>query len=269
MAEEKVGQSPAIEETDPRAPKVAVQEEVTPEEEPVQEPTEDELPEQYRGKSAQEIARMHQEAEKVIGRQGQRLGEYKGILSPHVEFDDDGRVVAYKQSPEANKPPESRTEEDWEKLETETNLTKAQIDYLDKRFESKYGQRLTRELEPITTRLYQSDVDQAKNKLFSNPEEYPNAKDWEADIDKELAREAVQYRPFFTEEKYFIVAGRKSREAIKKGKSQQPKPEPITKKPYAEPASPARTEQEEVYDPIARSRADAIERDRLRGINIG
>lgn len=43
-------------------------------------PPQDELPEKYRGKSAAEIARMHQEAEKAIGRQGQELGDLRRVV---------------------------------------------------------------------------------------------------------------------------------------------------------------------------------------------
>ena len=48
--------------------------------EPVPEPEpEPELPEKYRGKSAAEIVKMHQEAEKLIGRQAQEVGELRKL----------------------------------------------------------------------------------------------------------------------------------------------------------------------------------------------
>ena len=40
-------------------------------------PQEQELPDKYRGKSAAEIAQMHQEAERHIGRQGNQIGELR------------------------------------------------------------------------------------------------------------------------------------------------------------------------------------------------
>ena len=40
-----------------------------------QENVEEELPEKYKGKSAKEIAEMHQQAEKLIGKQGSEVGE--------------------------------------------------------------------------------------------------------------------------------------------------------------------------------------------------
>jgi len=38
-----------------------------------------ELPEKYRGKALDEIIRMHQEAEKLIGRQAQEVGEVRKL----------------------------------------------------------------------------------------------------------------------------------------------------------------------------------------------
>jgi len=57
----------------------ATEEVTTPEyEEQTQQPEEeDDIPEKYRGKSAKEIARMHQEAEKMIGRHSQEVGELR------------------------------------------------------------------------------------------------------------------------------------------------------------------------------------------------
>jgi len=43
----------------------------------VQENPESVLPNKYRGKSVEELARMHQEAEKLIGRQAQEVGEHR------------------------------------------------------------------------------------------------------------------------------------------------------------------------------------------------
>ena len=45
----------------------------------VQEPIVDELPEKYKGKSAAEIAKMHQEAEKLIGRQANEVHEVRSL----------------------------------------------------------------------------------------------------------------------------------------------------------------------------------------------
>jgi len=52
-------------------------------EEVVQQPVDD-LPEKYKGKDLKEIIRMHQEAEKLIGRQGSEVGELRKIVDDFV-----------------------------------------------------------------------------------------------------------------------------------------------------------------------------------------
>lgn len=46
---------------------------------------EPEVPEKYRGKSLDEIVRMHQEAEKLIGRQAQEVGENRRLLDQFIK----------------------------------------------------------------------------------------------------------------------------------------------------------------------------------------
>lgn len=53
-----------------------------PEPEVKQEP---EIPEKYKGKSLDEIVRMHQEAEKLIGRQAQEVGENRKLLDQFIK----------------------------------------------------------------------------------------------------------------------------------------------------------------------------------------
>ncbi len=45
---------------------------------------EEELPEKYRGKSAKEIAKMHMEAERLIGRQGSEVGELRKLVDDYI-----------------------------------------------------------------------------------------------------------------------------------------------------------------------------------------
>lgn len=49
------------------------------------EPAEEELPEKYRGKTPAEIVRMHQEAEKLLGRQSSEVGELRKIVDDFVK----------------------------------------------------------------------------------------------------------------------------------------------------------------------------------------
>jgi ribosomal protein S18 len=55
--------------------------------EPAQEtePEEEQLPDKYRGKSPSEIARMHQEAERALGRQGSEVGELRRIVDNFIQ----------------------------------------------------------------------------------------------------------------------------------------------------------------------------------------
>lgn len=59
---------------------VTDQVEQTPQEPPKVEPkAEDDIPDKYKGKSVAEIAKMHQEAEKLIGRQAQEVHEVRSL----------------------------------------------------------------------------------------------------------------------------------------------------------------------------------------------
>ena len=62
------------------------QEEATLQEEPVQEQTdEDDIPDKYKGKTIKDIVRMHQEAERAIGKQGSEVGELRRIVDDFVK----------------------------------------------------------------------------------------------------------------------------------------------------------------------------------------
>lgn len=60
------------------------EEQATPEEEPEQD-DEDDIPEKYKGKSVKDIVRMHQEAERAIGKQGSEVGELRRIVDDFVK----------------------------------------------------------------------------------------------------------------------------------------------------------------------------------------
>ena len=54
---------------------------------------EDDLPDKYRGKSPKEIAKMHQEAEKLIGRHGQEVRELRELADSLIKQQDRKSVV--------------------------------------------------------------------------------------------------------------------------------------------------------------------------------
>jgi hypothetical protein len=62
------------------------EEQATPEEEPEPENTdEDDIPDKYKNKSVKDIVRMHQEAERAIGKQGSEVGELRKIVDDFVK----------------------------------------------------------------------------------------------------------------------------------------------------------------------------------------
>jgi len=56
----------------------------TTDEQPQQQP-ENDIPEKYRGKSVQEIVQMHQEAEKLLGRQSSEVGELRKVVDSYIQ----------------------------------------------------------------------------------------------------------------------------------------------------------------------------------------
>ena len=56
-------------------------------EEPQEEetPQEDDIPDKYKGKSTAEIVRMHQEAEKLLGRQSSEVGELRSVVDSYIQ----------------------------------------------------------------------------------------------------------------------------------------------------------------------------------------
>ena len=74
------------------------EQQATPEEEPAAQDTdEDEIPEKYKGKSVKDIVRMHQEAERAIGKQGSEVGELRRIVDEYVRAQT---VTKQQQAPE-------------------------------------------------------------------------------------------------------------------------------------------------------------------------
>jgi hypothetical protein len=48
-------------------------------------PQEDDIPDKYKGKSTAEIVRMHQEAEKLLGRQSSEVGELRQVVDSYIQ----------------------------------------------------------------------------------------------------------------------------------------------------------------------------------------
>ena len=64
-------------------------------------PAEDDLPDKYKGKSLKEVAAMHQEAEKALGRQGSEVGELRKVVDDYIRASMDSQA----QQPEVPQEP--------------------------------------------------------------------------------------------------------------------------------------------------------------------
>ena len=63
-------------------------------------PAEDDVPEKYKGKSTAEIVRMHQEAEKLLGKQSGEVGELRSVVDSYIQTQLDSTTPT-KQETEA------------------------------------------------------------------------------------------------------------------------------------------------------------------------
>ena len=65
--------------------KQEAQTETTPEEPQEAQTQEEDIPEKYKGKSTAEIVRMHQEAEKLLGKQSGEVGELRAVVDSYIQ----------------------------------------------------------------------------------------------------------------------------------------------------------------------------------------
>lgn len=94
------------EETQPETPGVEAKNEANPE---------DDLPEKYKGKSVKEIVNMHQEAEKLIGKQGSEVGDLRKVVDDFIKT----------QTPKNSPTPETEVEEDDFYADPKSSVNKA------------------------------------------------------------------------------------------------------------------------------------------------
>jgi len=52
---------------------------------PVEQETQSEVPDKYKGKSAEDLVRMHQEAKKLLGRQSSEVGELRQVVDSYIQ----------------------------------------------------------------------------------------------------------------------------------------------------------------------------------------
>jgi hypothetical protein len=79
-------ESPEYQPEDGEALATLEEEQIPEEEQPVQtEEAEDDIPEKYQGKDIKDIVQMHQEAEKLLGKQSSEVGELRKIVDDFVK----------------------------------------------------------------------------------------------------------------------------------------------------------------------------------------
>ena len=86
---------------DPETQETQETEELSPEtEETTLEQEEPEIPQKYQGKSTAEIVRMHQEAEKLLGKQSSEVGELRKVVDDYIQ------TQLSEQAPQQSEPEE-------------------------------------------------------------------------------------------------------------------------------------------------------------------
>jgi hypothetical protein len=78
-----------------------LEEETTLEQEQQETTEEQEVPQKYQGKSTAEIIRMHQEAEKLLGKQSSEVGELRKVVDDYIQ------TQLSEQAPQQNEPEEN------------------------------------------------------------------------------------------------------------------------------------------------------------------
>lgn len=112
-----------------------IQEEEEPVEDTVAE--EDELPDKYRGKSIQDIVAMHQNAEKLLGKQSSEVGELRKVVDDFIRT----QTVAQQQAPV-----QTETKEDIDDLDFFENPKEAISKMLENHPSVKQSQQMAQQL---------------------------------------------------------------------------------------------------------------------------
>lgn len=147
------------------------QEEQPAEPEEIQEAEEDDLPDKYRNKDIREVVRMHQEAEKLLGKQSSEVGELRKIVDDFVKtqleaktspqeivedidiFDDPDRYIEQKL---ANHPKLKEAEEATRMMKQQEIYNKLQANHPDFKEiiqDEKFGEWVAK--SKVRTELYQ------------------------------------------------------------------------------------------------------------------
>ena len=177
----------------------------------VSEEDDDDIPEKYRGKSVKDIVRMHQEAEKAMGKQGSEVGELRRLVddyiraqtisqqAPKVEeeidfYDDPSAAVARA----IEKHPKVRQAEElavrMKRAEALNNLKSTHPDFNDIVQDSSFQEwvmnsKVRQELYTRADRYFDFD---AASELLSTWKERKNVVQQAADVEKISRKQAIK-----------------------------------------------------------------------------
>lgn len=177
--------------------------------EAAQEDTEEDIPEKYKGKSVADIVRMHQEAEKLLGRQSSEVGELRKVVDSYIQtqlsneapeteeidfFDDPQSAVskAIENHPKI-KEAEAMSQQ-YRKQDTFGRLQQQYPDLIETVQDPKFQEWV--QASKIRTQLYmladqQFDYDSA-NELLSNWNERKGTVKATAEAEKASRKQAVK-----------------------------------------------------------------------------
>ena len=187
-------------------------EEVVEEQAPIeaaQEDTEEDIPDKYRGKSVADIVRMHQEAEKLLGRQSSEVGELRKVVDSYIQtqlsneapeteeidfFDDPQKAVSRAIENHPKIPEAEAMSQQYRKQDTFGRLQQQYPDLMETVQDPKFQEWV--KASKIRTQLYmladqQFDYDSA-NELLSNWNERKGTIKATAEAEKASRKQAVK-----------------------------------------------------------------------------
>lgn len=189
-----------------------------------------EMPEQFRGKSPEEIAKSYLEAQKVISRQGNELGEYRKAVDELLRSDA-----------ATNQPPSEEQEEepiDIDRLYDDPEGTISQV------VEKRSGDRIKKLEDELASARIQREVE-------SLEETFPG---WQSEVQTEDFVEWAQARPYLKRtleaaDNYDMDAARELLGLYyeSKGKAKQDQRDEQLRQASLESASPEVPSEEEVF----------------------
>lgn len=179
----------------------------------VEQPQEPQVPEKYQGKSLEEVVQMHQEAEKLLGRQSSEVGELRKVVddfitnqtpqpAPQQEKPEDD--LDYFTDPQAavnraidNHPKIREAEEYTARHKKQTSLAQLQSrhpDMQDILADEKFAEWI--KSSPIRTQLYvEADKNfnaEAGNELFTLWKELKGSAQQVANVEKQARKQQIK-----------------------------------------------------------------------------